>query len=69
MSWITTILRELLGLFVDDGALALAILVWTALAWLVLPRLGLPPEWGAPLLFVGLGLILVESTTRRARLR
>ena len=34
MHWIKTILGELYGLFVDDGAFALAIVVWLAVAFL-----------------------------------
>ena len=67
MSWITTICREFFSLFVDDGAFALAILVWIAVAGLALARLGIPPGWIAPLLFVGMALILLENTMRRAR--
>ena len=67
MSWIKTILREIVGLFVDDGSFALAILVFVGAAWLLLPRLGIPAEWGGIILFVGLAAILVESATRRAR--
>ena len=67
MSWITTIARELLGLFVDDGSFAVTILAWVVAVGLIPTRLGLAPQWLAPLLFVGLALILLESAARRAR--
>jgi len=64
--WLRTAWSEFIGLFVDDGSLALAILAWLAVAWLALPRLPLPPGWPPAILFAGLALILVESTLRRA---
>ena len=67
MRWIGTVLREIFGLFVDDGSFAVAILVWLAIMWLVLPRIAVPAFWNGPVLFVGLALILVESAARRAR--
>jgi hypothetical protein len=62
-------LRELLGLFVDDGSLALALLAWTAVAGLALPRLGLPAGLAAPVLFLGYLAILLENLARTARRR
>ncbi len=67
MRWLNTVLREIWGLFVDDGSFALAIVIWLLLAWLVLPRLGIPPGWTGIILFAGLALILLESATRSAR--
>lgn len=67
MSWITAIAREVFGLFVDDGSFAVTILAWVVAVGLLSFRLGLAPQWGAPLLFVGLALILIESAARRAR--
>lgn len=67
MAWIKAIWAEFIGLFVDDGSLAAAVLVWLAACWLILPRLGLPPVWPPVLLFAGLVLILAESALRRAR--
>ncbi len=67
MTWLKTIWEEFYGLFVDDVSLALAILVWLA-ACAALFRLGLPAAtWRGPLLFVGLVVIFVENTLRRAR--
>ena len=66
MSWIKTVLREVFGLFVDDAAFALCIVAWLVIAALVPPRLGVPPVWTGPLLFLGLAVILLESAYRRA---
>jgi hypothetical protein len=65
MNWLRAVVREILGLFVDDGSFAIAILAWLGLCWLALPRL--PSAVGGLLLFLGLALILLESVLRRAR--
>ena len=67
MNWLRAILREFLGLFVDDGSFAGAILGWLFLAWLVVPHWPALGRWDGMLLFVGLVLILVESAWRTAR--
>jgi hypothetical protein len=67
MPWLRSILDEVYGLFVDDGSFAVAIVVWLGLAWLILPRIDTPPAARAPILFVGLVVILLESALRRAR--
>ena len=66
MAWIRTIFAELLGLFVDDARFALSILLWIALAWLLLPYLPVPMGARGPILFAGLAVILLESAVRRA---
>ena len=67
MKSLQTILRELYGLFVDDGSFAIAILLWLGVTVLLLPRLPLPAIWRGPLLFVGLLAILLESALRCSR--
>lgn len=67
MSWLETVWSEFIGLFVDDGSFAVAILVWLAACWLVQPRLPLPPAVPPMILFVGLALVLVESALRQSR--
>jgi hypothetical protein len=67
MNWLKSILTELVGLFVDDGLYAIAIVAWLLLTWLLISRFDLSPVVGAVVLFGGLVLILVESATRRAR--
>ena len=69
MKWIENILREIYGLFVDDGSFALAILIWIAAVRWVTPHLSVPPAAAAIILFAGLALILAESATRYARRR
>lgn len=67
MAGLKTIWSGLIGLFVDDGRFAAAILAWLGACWLLLPRLGLPPAWPPGILFAGLALILLDSALRRAR--
>lgn len=61
------IVRELFGLVVDDWHLALAIIIWLAIVWLVLPQLGVEGAVRGIALFAGLGLILAESSWRQVR--
>jgi hypothetical protein len=58
--------KELFGLFVDDGYLALAVVIWTAFLWLISAKLE-QVRGGGWLLFIGLAILLVESAWRRAR--
>ena len=67
MHWLNTAWSEFIGLFVDDGSIAIAILAWLGACWVLLPRLGLAPIWPPTILFAGLVLILVESALRGAR--
>ena len=67
MRWIKTILREIFGLFVDDAAFALAILIWLGLMRWTASHLRLSLATSAIILFAGLALILTESAVRYAR--
>ncbi len=67
MNWLRTIVTETFGLFVDDGAFAVAILAWLIVTGVVLPHAGTAPALKGPILFAGLAVILLESATRRAR--
>ena len=67
MGALRAVWAEFIGLFVDDGSFAVAILGWLAVGWLVLPRLPLPPAVAPVILFAGLAAILVESAVRRSR--
>ena len=60
-------LAELLGLFVDDGPFAAAIVLWLAFVYGALSRLDGARAWGAAVLFGGLAVILVAGALRRAR--
>ena len=67
MRWLKSIAREVLGLFVEEGSFAAAILVWVVMAKILLPRLAASAHWTGPALFAGLALILIESVVRFAR--
>jgi hypothetical protein len=67
MGWLKSIVREVYGLFVDDGSFAIAIVAWFALIVLVLPRVVRVAGWGGPVFFAGLALILIESVLRFSR--
>jgi hypothetical protein len=69
MPWLKSIAREVVGLFVDDGSFAVAILVWLALAVAGLPHIEAHPRVAGPVLFAGLAFILVESVLRFSRRR
>ena len=61
---VTAILRELFGLFVDDGSLAINLLVWTALAGGALAPFADGGVWQAPLMAAGSLAILIENLLR-----
>lgn len=70
MGTLRAILHEIVGLFVDDEALALALLLWCAaigVAVLLLP--GLPVPLAAALLLAGCVAILLGTVARAARRR
>jgi len=64
MKTVVTILRELVGLFVDDGSLAAGALIWAVICGWGLPLLGLGPRAQAALLVLGLAALLLENTLR-----
>jgi len=64
---IKTISTEIFGLFIDDGSLAIAIVIWLAGAGIVIPHLIISPLFKGVILFIGLAVIPVESAIRRAR--
>ena len=59
--------RKVFGLFVDDGSLALSILVWIFALHLVAPIAFIEQTWAAPVLFLGCGAILIENVLRASR--
>jgi hypothetical protein len=67
MRWLKTIARELLGLFVDDGSFAVAIVAWLCASALALKYVLHHGPWSGPILFLGMIAILAESVMRRAR--
>jgi hypothetical protein len=60
---------DIFGLFVDDGSLALAVLVWVALVGLASALLPVPSAAIGILIFLGCAAILAENVLRRARRR
>lgn len=69
MSAIKAVLAELLGLFIDDGALALAAIALIAAVAASVRWAGLPGLGGGLLILAGCLLILAESLVRAARAR
>ena len=67
MSWLKTIWEELVGLFVDDLSLAIVIVLWLVAAGLVVQLKLIPADLQGPLLALGLVVIFMENTLRRAR--
>ena len=67
MGWLRTVAREVWGLFVDDGSLAAAIVLWLAVVLVGARRIGWGVRWGGVALFCGLALVLVENVLRYAR--
>jgi hypothetical protein len=66
MRWMGSILREIFGLFVDDGKLATVVLAWIAIVALSLARIFGRGHWTGPVFFMGIALILIESVLRFA---
>ncbi len=67
MGWMRTVVREVWGLFVDDGSFAIAIVVWVGVMWVVAQRFGVSSRAMGAVLFAGFAVILVESLLRFAR--
>jgi hypothetical protein len=67
MNLIAAIFTELLGLFVDDGNLALQIVMLIALVAAAVKLAGLAALWGAGLLLLGCLAILTLSLRRMLR--
>jgi hypothetical protein len=69
MGLIRTVVREVLGLFVDDVSFALIIIFWIGLVKIFLSLTAFASRWQGILLFLGLALILIESSVRFSRKR
>ncbi|HBK08071.1 MAG TPA: hypothetical protein DDZ81_19825 [Acetobacteraceae bacterium] len=70
MGNLRAILGELVGLFVDDGSLALALLVWCAIVGAgVVVAPGLSPAGGGLALLLGCVVILLANVGWAARAR
>jgi hypothetical protein len=70
---LTASVRELLGLFSEDGSLALAVIAWLAGAAICIHLIGVDPRLESFLVPAGVVLLLAENVDRRpaagARLR
>ncbi|MBN9254263.1 MULTISPECIES: hypothetical protein [unclassified Mesorhizobium] len=69
MNIVRVIFSELVGMFVDDGYLALLALILIAAVTAAVKLLALPPLPGAYLLLAGCLVILLESVRRAASRR
>jgi hypothetical protein len=67
MGWASTASRELIGLFIDDGSLAVVILAWLLVGAICIHVFGLPPIAAGVILAAGFALLLVENVERTAR--
>lgn len=67
MNVLKLILSETVGLFIDDGALALLAILLIAFVAALVKYAGIDGLLGAGILFVGCLLILAESVARAAR--
>ena len=67
MTFLKGVISELFGMFVDDGSLAIAILIWTAIAAGLQSMRVVDATFMGPVLFAGLAAILIENVVRRAR--
>ena len=67
MSFLASAFKELIGMFIDDGALALLSILLIAIIAAAVEFAGLPGLTGGLLLLAGCILILAESIWRAAR--
>ncbi|MDB5540791.1 MAG: hypothetical protein JWQ89_2518 [Devosia sp.] len=67
MRFLRTAATELIGMFIDDGNLALLSVVLIALVTMAVLLLGLPALWGGGVLLAGSIAILASSVLRAAR--
>lgn len=66
---VLAIVRQLWSLFVDDGSLACALVLWCAGAGFVLPRLIPFSAWHAPIFLFGCVAILLVNIALAVRNR
>ncbi len=67
MKTVQMLLGEIVGLFIDDGSLAVAILILVGVA-AAIARVGEAQAWvSGAVLFFGCILVLVENVARKAR--
>jgi hypothetical protein len=67
MNLIVTTFKNLIGIFVEDGTLAILLIVWVGIVALVLPRVPIDSSWDGAILFAGCVAILIENVVRAGR--
>ncbi len=67
LKFIKLVFAEVLGLFIDDGSLAIAIALWVAACTFVLPILISNILVQMSIWVLGLMIVLVENVLRTAR--
>jgi hypothetical protein len=67
MNIIVAAFKQLIGLFVEDGTLAILLIIWVGIAALVLPRVPIDSSWDGVILFAGCVAILIENVIRASR--
>jgi hypothetical protein len=66
MNAFTSAVMEVWGLFVEDASFTVAIVACLVFAWLVMPAFNVPVQWRGAVLFVLLGVALIENVWRTA---
>jgi len=69
MTWLMNGLKQVYGLFVEDGALSVAICVWLLIVWFGLPHVVASGTTRPIVLFIGLAVLLVDSVRRGSALK
>ena len=67
MTRLKAALKELLGLFVDDGPFTIGIVVWLAFVGLILTRILEDPRLRVGIFVLGLLAVLLVSVLRTAK--
>ncbi len=67
MNTINEAVKEFIGLFVDDGSLAIASIIWVLIMAFACAHITAIAEWRAPIFALGVAVILVENVVRSAR--
>ncbi len=61
---VVTLIHKLIRLFVDDGRLAIGIVIWVAMAWAAVRSLSFTPATAGGVFFAGFVFLLAYSATR-----
>ena len=69
MKLLSTIIEEVWGLFVDDGSLAILILLWCLIVGFGFQFIAIPLTLRGPILLTGFVLGLLENIWRTSKVR